>query len=70
MGTNFVFRCVLFFFVFHAKSGTTNKPRVGSSDILYYNFFSRNSKDNIATNVPGSRKNGFKFLSCSQTSGE
>ena len=38
-------QAVLFFFVFHAKSGTTNNHRKGSSDIAYQRFFSRYSND-------------------------
>ena len=36
--------CFSFFlFVFHAKSGTTNNHRKGSSDISYQSLFSRDS---------------------------
>ena len=44
MGRNFVFGYILvFFFVFHAKSGTTNINRNGSSDISYKSPFNRDS---------------------------
>ena len=33
------------FFVFYAKSGTTNKHRKGSSDISYQSTFNRDSND-------------------------
>ena len=44
-----MFKCVLVFFfhfVFHAKSGTLNNHRNGSSDISYSSLFSLDSNDN------------------------
>ena len=43
MGRNFVFECVLVFFVFHDKSGITNNDRTGLNDITYRNLYSRDS---------------------------
>ena len=42
---NFIFGCVLVFFsFFHAKSGTTNNHRNGSSIVPYYSPLSRDSR--------------------------
>ena len=64
MGRTFVFGCVLVFFVFPAKSGTTNNHRNGSSDISYLSLFSRDSTalKSFETISHGLKKMCLKFL--------
>ena len=71
MGRNFVFGSVLVFFVFHAKSATTNNHPTGLRDTLFYSPFSCNS--NMLTKskkkvFPSVEKNRFDFLDFCQIS--
>ena len=52
---------VFYFFVFHAKSGTTNNHRIGSRDITLKPFVILTIFKNFQE-FPVSRKTGLKFL--------
>ena len=55
-----MFSGVLVFFVFHAKSGTTNSNPNGSSDISYYSILTIDS--NGVKSYPSVKKNRFKIF--------
>ena len=74
MGRNFVFGCVLVYFLynflsffsiaFKTKSGITKNYGNGTTDTSFYSYFSRDLSDikNSQKIVPLSRKTVLKFL--------